>query len=145
MSKEIKSDVLEKFNEILGSENELIVLKGKMFMPMQYKRQEDNESYFTFRLKCIKRANEDAYSQAYNTYYCIMPVDVSKRFTQEDIKEMKDNEVICICAPRAYVRTFVNNKTGEQVAVNNINLYCIDIMMVRQINKEFEQVKSLKL
>lgn len=143
MSKEIK--VLEKFNEILGSENELVVLKGKMFMPMQYKRQEDNESYFTFRLKCIKRANEDAYSQAYNTYYCIMPVDVSKRFTQEDIKEMKDNEVICICAPRAYVRTFVNNKTGEQVAVNNINLYCIDIMMVRQINKEFEQVKSLKL
>lgn len=142
MSKEIK--VLEKFNEILGSETELVVLKGKMFMPMQYKRQEDNESYFTFRLKCIKRANEDAYSQAYNTYYCIMPVDVSKRFTQEDIKEMKDNEVICICSPRAYVRTFVNN-TGEQVAVNNINLYCIDIMMVRQINKEFEQVKSLKL
>lgn len=145
MSKVIKSDVLEKFNEILGSENELVVLKGKMFMPMQYKRQEDNESYFTFRLKCIKRANEDAYSQAYNTYYCIMPVDVSKRFTSEDIKEMKDNEVICICSPRAYVRTFVNNKTGEQVAVNNVNLYCVDIMKVRQINKEFEQAKSLKL
>lgn len=145
MSKVIKSDVLEKFNEILGSENELVVLKGKMFMPMQYKRQEDNESYFTFRLKCIKRANEDAYSQAYNTYYCIMPVDVSKRFTSEDVKEMKDNEVICLCAPRAYVRTFTNNKTGEQVAVNNVNLYCIDIMIVRQINKEFEQVKSLKL
>ena len=84
-------------------------------------------------------------ARAYNTYYCIMPVDVSKRFTQEDIKEMKDNEVICICSPRAYVRTFVNNKTGEQVAVNNVNLYCIDIMMIRQINKEFEQVKSLKL
>lgn len=145
MSKVIKSDVLEKFNEILGSENELVVLKGKMFMPMQYKRQEDNESYFTFRLKCIKRANEDAYSQAYNTYYCIMPVDVSKRYTQEDLKEMKDNEVICLCAPRAYVRTFVNNKTGEQVAVNNVNLYCVDIMKVRQINKEFEQAKSLKL
>jgi len=145
MSKVIKSDVLEKFNEILGSENELVVLKGKMFMPMQYKRQEDNESYFTFRLKCIKRANEDAYSQAYNTYYCIMPVDVSKRYTQEDIKEMKDNEVICICSPRAYVRTFANNKTGEQVAVNNVNLYCVDIMQVRKINKEFEQVKSLKL
>lgn len=145
MSKVIKSDVLEKFNEILGSENELVVLKGKMFMPMQYKRQEDNESYFTFRLKCIKRANEDAYSQAYNTYYCIMPVDVSKRFTSEDVKEMKDNEVICLCAPRAYVRTFINNKTGEQVAVNNVNLYCVDIMKVRQINKEFEQAKSLKL
>ena len=145
MSKVMKSDVLEKFNEILGSENELVVLKGKMFMPMQYKRQEDNESYFTFRLKCIKRANEDAYSQAYNTYYCIMPVDVSKRYTQEDIKEMKDNEVICICSPRAYVRTFANNKTGEQVAVNNVNLYCVDIMQVRKINKEFEQVKSLKL
>lgn len=145
MSKVIKSEVLEKFNEILGSETELIVLKGKMFMPMQHKRQEDNESYFTFRLKCIKRANEDAYSQAYNTYYCIMPVEVSKRFTSEDVKEMKDNEVICICSPRAYVRTFVNNKTGEQVAVNNVNLYCIDIMMVRQINKEYEQVKSLKL
>ena len=145
MSKVIKSDVLEKFNEILGSENELVVLKGKMFMPMQYKRQEDSESYYTFRLKCIKRANEDAYSQAYNTYYCIMPVEVSKKFTQEDIKEMKDNEVICICSPRAYVRTFANNKTGEQVAVNNVNLYCVDIMKVRQINKEFEQVKSLKL
>ena len=139
MSKVIKSDVLEKFNEILGTENELVVLKGKMFMPMQYKRQEDNESYFTFRLKCIKRANEDVYSQAYNTYYCIMPVEVSKRFTQEDIKEMKDNEVICICSPRAYVRTFTNNKTGEQVAVNNVNLYCVDIMKVRQINKSLNR------
>ena len=58
---------------------------------------------------------------------------------------MKDNEVICLCAPRAYVRTFLNNKTGEQVAVNNVNLYCVDIMKVRQIKKEFEQVKSLKL
>jgi|LSQX01.2.fsa_nt_gb hypothetical protein len=145
MSKEIKSEVLEKMNEILGSETELIVLKGKMFMPMQHKRQEDSESYYTFRLKCIKKANEDAYSQAYNTYYCIMPVDVSKKFTQEEIKEMKDNEVICICAPRAYVRTFVNNKTGEQVAVNNINLYCIDLMKVREINKQFEKVKSLRI
>lgn len=145
MSKIIKSEVLEKLNEILGSENELVVLKGKMFMPMQHKRQEDSESYFTFRLKCIKRGNEDAYSQAYNTYYCIMPVDVSKRFTLEQIKEIKDNEVICICSTRAYVRNFLNNKTGEQVAVNNINLYCVDIMMVRQIKKEFEQEKSLKL
>ena len=74
-----------------------------------------------------------------------MPVDVSKKFTQEEIKEMKDNEVICICAPRAYVRTFVNNKTGEQVAVNNINLYCIDLMKVREINKQFEKVKSLRI
>ena len=63
MSKVTKSEVLEKFNDIMGKENELVVLKGKMFMPMQYKRQEDNESYFTFRLKCIKRANEDVYSQ----------------------------------------------------------------------------------
>ena len=62
MSKEIKSEVLEKMNEILGSETELIVLKGKMFMPMQHKRQEDSESYYTFRLKCIKKANEDVYS-----------------------------------------------------------------------------------
>ncbi len=144
MSKEIKSEVLEKFNNILGSETELIVLKGKMFMPMQHKRQEDSESYYTFRLKCIKKANEDAYSQAYNTYYCIMPVDVSKRFTSEDVKEMKDNEVICICSSRAFVRTFVNN-TGEQVAVNNINLYCIDLMKVREINKQFEKVKSLRI
>lgn len=145
MSKEFKTEVLEKFNEILGSETELVVLKGKMFMPMQHKRQEDNESYFTFRLKCIKRLNEDAYSQGYNTYYCIMPVDVAKRYTPEKIKAIKDNEVICICSPRAYVRNFLNSKTGEQVAVNNINLYCIDIMMVRSIKKEYEQEKSLKL
>ena len=145
MSKENKSEVLERFNEILGSETELIVLKGKMFMPMQHKRQEDNESYYTFRLKCIKKANEDAYSQAYNTYYIIMPVDVSRRFTSDEIKAMKDNEVICICSTRAYVRNFVNRKTGEQVSVNNINLYCVDLMLIRYINKEFDHGKTLKL
>lgn len=145
MSKIMKSEVLEKVNAILGSENELIVLKGKMFMPMQHKRQEDNESYYTFRLKCIKRANDDTYSQAFNTYYCIMPVEVSKRFSQEDIRDMKDNEVICICSSRAIVKNFVNNKTGEQIAVNNINLYCVDIMMIREIKKEFEHGKTLKL
>ena len=145
MSKEIKSGILERLNEIMGEEKELIVLKGKMFMPMQHRRQEDSESYYTFRLKCIKRGNEDVYTQAYNTYYCIMPVDVAKRYTQEEIKGMKDNEVICICAPRAYVRNFVNSKTGEQVSVNNINLYCVDLMLIRQINKEFEHGRTLKL
>ena len=90
-----------------------------------------------------KKSNEDAHSQAYNNMLYYASGCIKEVYTG-DIKEMKDNEVICICS-RAYVRTFANNKTGEQVAVNNVNLYCVDIMKVRQINKEFEQAKSLKL
>lgn len=146
MDKTMKNEsLLAKINDLLGEEKELIVLKGKLFSPAEVKRQEDQAIYYTFRLKVLKAANDDAYAQSFNTYFIIMPAEVAKRYTREQIREMKDNEVILLCSARAGTREFVNKNTGEKVTVNNISLYGLDIMFTRQIKKDSENAKALKI
>lgn len=140
-----KHSMIEKVNEILGDERELIVLKGKLYQPLQEHRKEDNQPYYSFKLKVIKKINDDMYSQGYNSYSCIMPVERSKQISTEEMRAMKDNEVICLCSARASVRSFANKTTGEQVTVNNINLYVVDLMFTREIKKEVAAGKALRI
>ena len=137
--------LIAKINDLLGEEKELIVLKGKMFSPAEVKRQEDGAVYYTFKMKVLKAQNDDAYAQSFNTYFVVLPAEIAKRYTREQIQEFKNNEVIVLCSAKAGTRAFTRKDTGEQVTVNNINLYGIDIMFTRQIKKESENVKALRI
>lgn len=135
----------ERINELMGNEKELIVLKGKLYSPTEEHKQETGEVYYTFRLKVIKNINDDEYGKNYNTYICIMPCDVSHKFSKQQIQDMKNNEVLALCSARAGVRTFMRKDTDEQVAVNNITLYVVELLNTRRINVEMAGAKSYKL
>lgn len=135
------NEMLKKVDNLLGQEKELIVLKGMLFSPAMAHTQEGNHPYYSFKLKVLKNSGSDEYGQSFNTYYCIMPSEVAKGFTQQDITTMKNNEVICLCSANAQVKTLGEKK----ISVNNISLYCHGIMMTRAINRETPYQKAINL
>ncbi|MEM4935347.1 MAG: hypothetical protein QXY78_05390 [Thermoplasmata archaeon] len=135
-------DYLEKVNNLLGEEKELIILKGKMFSPQLSKTQEGNETYYTFKLKCLKNISNDEYGSAFNTYYCVVPSAVSKDYTEKDFAEtFKNNEVVVLCSANASTKTLGQNN----VVVNNIRLYVTSIMLSREITGEKKIHKAINL
>lgn len=125
-----KTEFLEKVNNLLGEEKELILLKGKMFSPQLSRTQEGNEVYYTFKLKCVKNISNDEYGSAFNTYYCVVPTAIAKDYTEEDFSErFKNNEVVVVCSANASVKTLGQNN----MVVNNIRLYASSIVLSKEI------------
>ncbi|NTV91478.1 MAG: hypothetical protein HGA22_14150 [Clostridiales bacterium] len=120
----METSMVAKINAILGEESELIALKGKFFSPAEVAKKDGGEIYYTFKLRVPKGINEDKYNQSYNSYYLIMPAEISNRYTKDEITNFKNNEVIVLCTPRAGTRSFKSKQTGDDITVNDITLFC---------------------
>ncbi|MEM0173433.1 MAG: hypothetical protein QXI16_02885 [Sulfolobaceae archaeon] len=138
-----KTEFLEKVNNLLGEEKELLLLKGKMFSPQLSKTQESNETYYTFKLKCVKNISNDEYGSAFNTYYCVVPSIIAKEYTEKDFAErFKNNEVIVICSANASIKTLGQN---NNMVVNNIRLYATNIILSKEITGEKKVKNTINL
>ncbi|NMB98229.1 MAG: hypothetical protein GYA02_16750 [Clostridiaceae bacterium] len=138
-----KTEFVEKVNNLLGEEKELILLKGKMFSPQLSRTQEGNEIYYTFKLKCVKNISNDEYGSAFNTYYCVVPSAVAKEYTEKDFAEkFKNNEVIVICSANASTKTLGQN---NNMVVNNIRLYASSIILSKEIVADKKIHKAINL
>lgn len=135
------NEFMKKVDGLLGQEKELIVLKGKLFAPQKASTKEGNETYYTFRLKTLKKSSNDEYGQSFNTYHCVMPTDVSKNYSEQDIQALKNNEVLCLCTFNASVKTLPNSGA----VVNNITIFVNDVMLVRSIDSNMVVHKAINL
>jgi len=132
--------LLEKFNSLMGEEKELILLKGQMINPSKRKKKDSEEVYYTFSLKTVKKMGEDEYSQGYNTYQIIVSVEKSKQFTDEQIKAMKNNEVLVLLETSCHIRKF-----GDNGRDNKITFYLVEIMQTKEIKREMPDIKAVNL
>jgi hypothetical protein len=132
--------LLKRMNRMMADEKELILLKGKMSQPKKMKTDED-KIYYTFVLRVLKRLSSDEYGTTFNTYFCVVPTNVSCNMTDDDIKSMKDNEVICLLTANCRTKTLTNSK----VTVNNITLFVNDIVITRTIDNSINNSKVVNL
>lgn len=142
--------IMKKLTTVLGNETELIVIRGQLKNPQKVQKEDGSGYYYTFQLKSIRQSNPDeAYSQGYNTFYCIMSSNVAKTYTDEQMSGMKENEVIALCSLNARAKTtqYTEKTTGEVVerTYNNITLYISDLLQTRSIQKELTNKKAINL
>lgn len=132
--------LLDKFNKMMGNEKELILLKGQFINPAKAKKKNSDDTYYTFGIKTLKKMGTDEYSQSFNTYQVIVPVERSKHYTDEQIKAFKNNEVLVLVESNCHIK-----RIGENGKVNNITLYLMDIMQTKEIIREIPDTKAVNL
>ncbi|WP_202709705.1 hypothetical protein [Sporosalibacterium faouarense] len=139
------NDLLTKLNELLKDEKELMILKGQLQSP-EKQIKEDGQIYYTFTLKTVKKYTNDLYSTGFSTYYIVIPTSVSAKLSDDDIKDMKGNEVLVLLDPSCRTKIITARESGNKYKVNhNINLYCIDIMKVRDVERTIDNSKVISL
>jgi len=136
----MNNDYIENINILMDEEKELIVLKGKMIQPQLCKTKNNNEDYYSFKLKTLKKNSNDEYGQSFNTYYCVVPVIVAKKYSKDDVSVLKNNEVLCICNMSAMTKKLQNG-----ALVNNITVFVNYMKLVREIDNgnTLNQVSNL--
>lgn len=134
------NEMLKKVDTLLGTEKELIILKGKLTVPQKAATKADGEIYYTFRLKTLKRSSNDEYGQSFNTYQIVVPCDVAKNISESELSALKNNEVLCICQANANAKVLPNG-----AVVNNISLFVIDMMLSRSIDNVTILQKAINL
>ncbi len=76
-----------KVQELLGCQNEMVVLVGKVYDLEEQIKTGTGEVYYRFKVK-VMRQTDDVYSVSFNTYLCFMPAAVADKH----IKIMEDIE-----------------------------------------------------
>lgn len=140
MKNEINIDLLQKINDMLIDEKELIVVKGKLTQPQKQSTTDGKGIYYSFQLRVLKKLGIDEYATTFNTYHCIIPQDVAKRYSDDEISSFKDNEVICLMS--ANCRT---KKLDNGAIVNNITFFVNDMVLIRTIDNNINSTKVIKL
>lgn len=134
------ANMLLKINDLLGSEKELVVLKGKLITPSKHKTADEKGIYYSFHLRTLKRLSTDEYGTTFNTYHCIVPVEVSKRYSDDEISSFKDNEVICLLSVNCRIK-----KLQGDVVVNNATFFVNDIVLIRNVDNTINNEKVINL
>jgi len=124
--------------ELLGSANELHILKGQLLKP-ELKQNKKEETYYSFQLKTITRQSEDAYNNMFNMYNIIVPSQVAVEIPQEELASMKGHEVICVVRMSNTVK-----KTATNV-FNNANYYLESFKLSKTIERNESQKASVAL
>lgn len=127
--------MLEKICSIEGLGTELMYLRGKMLRPEKQKVKNGQDMYYTFILKVLRNPDADEYDQQYSLYKCVMPVLISKTFTDSDILTLKGNEVSVLCTPRGSSRRSVNKTTGQEFVNFDIDLSVMEVELFRELPK----------
>lgn len=128
------NEIMQKLQELIGTESEMLVLKGRFQNPERFATTKTQEIYYTFMLKTLKSGGDNEYSAGYHTYQIVIPTAISNNYTDDDIKNYKDKEVIVLCSLSGIV------KKGETRKYNNISIYAEKI----KITKEFSQSNKVQ-
>lgn len=140
MKNEGNIELLTKIDMLLADEKELIILKGKLTQPLKHTTNDGKGIYYTFQLRTLKKLSSDEYGTAFNTYHCVMPVDVAKRYSDDELSSCKDNEVLCILSANCRTKKLTND-----VVVNNITFFVNDMVLTRTINNTITNSKVINL
>ena len=138
------TEVLVKLDSLLGDGKQLIVLKGLMQNPGIRFTQEENKKYYEFDLKVLTTKGTDEYNTSYNRYHIIVPVEVAKQFTDDEIKSMKNNEIIVLVDSSCSVRN-ISKDREKPVFKNDLTLYVTDMQLIRHVEKAIENKKVINL
>lgn len=123
------SELIQRCEEVMESNKELLLLRGKMYGVEICYTKDKKAKYYTFKLKVLKNLGNNDYGHCYNTYHCVVPVVIAGQYNDTDFESMKDNEVICICTANAQVR----KSTNSDICYNNITLFVNTVKVVKKL------------
>jgi hypothetical protein len=138
----MKKETMDNIIKILGDEKELHIFRGQIQAPVK-NTNTNKETYYTFNLKTVTSAANDEYSTNSNVYHCVMPAEISKQYSDIQISELKDYEVIIIASMSARVKNF--KKEDQTFKYNNINIFIQSIDKVRQIQRKDYTQRTVNL
>lgn len=126
-------EFMEKCENLLGSSNSFLVLKGQI-RNIQRKCKE-SEFYYIADIRVPRVANlENVYQTSFNIFnVCFDTKFVSKKSITDDIMlTLKDNEIIINLAINSSVKSYKAND-GRVFKNNNVSFYVLDYKLVSTI------------
>lgn len=135
--KEKNNEMITKINNLMNDNNNLLLLKGQLIKPMRQVK-ENGEVYYTFILKTLNKYSDDDYSQNYSMFYCVLSTDRSLHYSDEDLKALKNNEVIVVANITGIVKQ-INAQTGKFYVNSRNSIFVHDVYLNREINRTVKQ------
>lgn len=127
----------QKVFEALGNEKELHIMRGLVTNVEKAAKEGTGEIYYMLDLKVLKKfGNDSEYGQSYNLFNIVVPTTLYK--TDDDMREMKGNEVTAICSTRCSVRP---GKTPG-TKFNSISFFVQFIELTRVVNNTTAAVQG---
>jgi len=130
----INDEMLKKFDSLMNG-NEVLFLKGQL-RNIQQRKKDNQEIFYVADLRVPRNLSiDDIYSVSFNTYHLCFSNNfiTNSKFTIEDAKSFKDNEVLVNLSTQSNIRT--SQKDGVENKFNNTKYFVNDLMFVKAIDK----------
>lgn len=137
----MENEYLLKLDNLLGEMEELHIIRGQFIEGIQRNTNDDRKAkYYEFDLKVKKVYGESKYDNSYNYYHFIMSVENSKKYSLDDMKEYKGNEVIVLADMSAKIK-----KTEKYKYTILQGVYAYDIGILNKLDDTVQKDKVVNL
>lgn len=125
---------MSKFNEVLGDNSVLIVLKGQLRNIVRCVK-DDGFVYYTADLRVPRAISNDVYGVTFNLLNVCFNSEfvTSNKYGDDTMKSLKDNEVLLTLTMLSKIDSYT--KDGKTFKNNRCQFYVDSCQLIRTIDK----------